>query len=108
MQHRAARHAAPEPRPVRGGLRRDTMSTTIPETTRQRRAAEAAALGSTATTERGVIRYLLTHRPRAFRPRAFRPRPALTIAEREDRRALADPRYRRTLISRLRREAAAP
>lgn len=100
----------------------------------ERRRREAAARGSKATTDRGVVRYLVRHRRMrakqgyharrvplppvgrdqwvylralAFRRSAERAeRRAFSPAERAERRAAADPVYRRRWLAEQRREAA--
>lgn len=78
----------------------------------------ARECGSTATTLRGQIRYLVGC-PRApqmmlramaaqLSDAAPTARPELSDEQRQDRRAAADARYRRTLLARLRREYSAP
>ena len=74
----------------------------------QRIACYAQAIGSSARTRRGQLRYILDC-PRALPLGRHLPpapeggRPALTTREREDRRAASDPKFRAALLRRLRR-----
>jgi len=70
----------------------------------------AQRAGCKITTVRSAVRYCLTHaeawdQPVQLSDRRPPRRPVLTDEEREDRRAAADPAFRRRLLGRLRRQA---